>query len=514
MPIIIWLFHLINNFIWLKLDTLPLLWDAGSYYLDSLVLSDLLRNFSYFNFTQAIHVGGQYPPFVPLLAALAYPIFGKSQDVAVFLVNGIFLGVLIFSVYSITRNIADKKSACFAAFLVTMYPIVFGHSRVLMYDLPVAAVVCLSVSLFAKSGNLENRGYALLWGVVCGIGLLTKFSFLLFAASAHAYLFYKNFPKKKNFSIAVLIAVLIASVWYIPNFSRFLYAIFVYPQTARAVTPQTFSLASLFYYFFALINYQVSFSLFAAFVIGLFFFLRQEREKRLFLIFWILFAYLGCTLTNYKSPRYTIPLLPAVAMISAIGIMSIHKRMIRVAVVAIVAAVAGIQFFSYSYGIKILPPFVAVDLPASLATKLRVKSIILFDRKGGENPLEQHTVFKREDWKAQEVLDSIINSSGDLKKKAINVFIIPDDPRIHAPLIALAYSRQVAATFTVASAEEMARAERDYVIIKDSKWMSPPYFSDFIKRSQDFFKANIDNFALIKKIILPDDSLLLIYKRR
>ncbi|MDD2752617.1 MAG: glycosyltransferase family 39 protein [Candidatus Omnitrophica bacterium] len=521
MPIIIWLFHLVNNFIWLRLDTFPLLWDAGSYYLDSLILSDLLRHLSFFSFSQAIHVGGQYPPFVPFLAALSYMIFGKSPDVAVFMVNGIFLGVLIFSVYAITKKLSNKKTGLLAAFLITMYPIVFGHSRVLMYDLPVAAVVCLSVYLFLKSDNLKKSGYALLWGVVLGIGLLTKFSFLLFAASALFYPGYKNFSGIKhksrqirNFLAALFIAAALASIWYVPNFSRFLYAIFVYPETARAVSLQTLGLASFFYYFFALINYQISFALFLAFILGLIYFLKARQKESLFLIFWIVFSYLGCTLTNYKSPRYTIPLLPAVAIICAIGLMSIRKKITRIAVVAIVVAIAMVEFFAYSYGIGLFVPLLKIDLPNALAAKLRVKSVILFDRKGGENPLEQHTVFKQENWKTKEIIEAILNSGSDLKNRPADVFIIPDDPRIHAPLTALAYAKKIPITFTVASVEEMAKSKRDYVIIKDAKWMSPPYFDQFIKRSQIYFEANIDQFSLVNKIILPDNSWLLIYKRK
>lgn len=529
----LWSFHLINNYIWLKLDNFPLLWDAGAYYLESLILFDLFKHFSITSLLSAIKVGNQYPPFVPFFVSLSYMIFNRTEDTAVFIGNGIFLGILIFSIYGITKNIYNKKSGVLAAFLVTMYPIIFGHSRVFMYDLPVTAVICLSIYIFQKTDNFKKIGYSLLFGITFGLGLLTKFSFLLFATSAFFYYGYRNCSKVAgyilkgrfllsmrrylkqiiNLIIATLIAAVLASIWYLPNFSRFLQAVFVYPETCREVCPLTFSLASISYYFFSLINYQISFFLFLVFVVGLFYFIRLKLENKLFLIFWILFSNIGCTLTNYKSPRYTLPYLPAIAITSSIGLVSIRHKKNRVMAVAIVVIISAVQFFAYSYGIKFLPSFLKVDFPTRFTALSGVNSIILFNQKGGENPLEQHAIFRKGDWKTEEILNVLINFSCDIKNKPINVFIIPDDPRIHCPLVSLAYLKKLPFAFHVGSIEHISVSRRDVVITKDGNWMVPPYFMEKINQSVKWFEENIGKFTLIKKINLPDNSNLLIYKQ-
>lgn len=530
----LWLFHLINNYIWLHLDRYPLLWDSGSYYLESLLLSDLSKHFSISSFLSAIHVGSQYPPFVPLLTSLFYLIFDKTQDSAVLISNGIFLGVLIFSTYGITRSIFNKKAGLLAAFLVTMYPIVFGHSRTFMYDLPATAVTCLSIYIFQKADSFRNTGYSLLFGIALGIGLLIKFSVILFIASAISYYFYRDCSKAArdiskgrflssikshlkqavNFNIAVLIAVVLVSLWCLPNFPRFLYAVLVYPESCRQVCPLTFGLASISYYFFALINYQISFFLFLVFVGSLIYFIKLKLENRLFLALWVLLSYIGCIFVNYKSPRYTMPYLPAIAIISSIGLMSIRHDKVRRAVIAVVAVIAAAQFFAYSYGIKFFPALLKIDMPVKLAAPLGVRSVILFDRKGGDNPLEQHVIFREEDWRSEEILDLLMRFGKHIENKPINVFIIPDDPRIHSPLTYLAYLRKAPISITVASVEEISNSAREYVIIKDSKWMCPSYFRDIIARSERQFEKIINQFTLISKIKLPDESNLLIYKRR
>ena len=65
----LYLFFVINNYIWLKIDTYPLLWDAAAHFFDSLRILDLLKQNS-FNFVFKIpEINREYPVFVPLITA-------------------------------------------------------------------------------------------------------------------------------------------------------------------------------------------------------------------------------------------------------------------------------------------------------------------------------------------------------------------------------------------------------------------------------------------------------------
>jgi 4-amino-4-deoxy-L-arabinose transferase-like glycosyltransferase len=506
--------------VWLKLDTYPLIWDSSAHFLESLQIYDILHKLSINSFWKIISVSREeYPYFISLVTALFYNLFGRSEDAGVFINGSLFLAILIFSVFGITKKIDSKNSGLFAAFLVTTYPIIFGHSRVFMYDLPLIAMVCLSVYTFLLTDNLKKRSCSLLFGVTMGLGMLTKIAFPFFIFSALFYYIYKGFLnvafdiKKKtkahsrqamNFMVALSIGIILASTWYIPNFSHLVKSLIALPAYGE-VHPPVFSTDSLFYYLFKLINYHISFFGFLVFIISFIFFIKAKIKNKLFLIYWILIPYVIFSLIYYKSVRYILPYLPPIAIISSIGILNIQHRKLRSLAITIIILVSLLQFFSYSFGIKFLP--------STLTTTVAGKVIFLFNQEGNENAMEQHRAPLKQDWKTAETLNTISKFLVEANAQSLNVFIIPDDPRIHSPLISLAYLKRKPIYFAVGSWENIANSKADLVITKDGNWMVPPYFMEKINQSVKWFDENIGKFTLIKKINLPDNSNLLIYKQ-
>ena len=127
--------------------------------------------------------------------------------------------------------------------------------------------------------------------------------------------------------------------------------------------------------------------------------------------------------------------------------------------------------------------------------------------------MEQHRAPLKQDWRAKETLNTISKFFVEKNAQSLNVFIIPDDPRIHSPLISLAYLKRKSIYFAVGSWENIANSKADLVITKDGNWMVPPHFLEKINQSVKWFEENIDKFSLVKKINLPDNSSLLIYKK-
>lgn len=522
-----YVFFEINNYIWLKIDTYPLLWDAAAHFFDSLRIFELLKG-NGLNFIFKIpEINREYPIFVPLITASFYKITGISEDIAVFISGSIFLGILMFSVYGITKNIYNKNSGLLAAFLVAAYPIIFGHSRVFMYDLPLTAMVCLGIYSYQVSDNFRKIGGSIIFGIVLGLGMLTKFTFFVFIASAlSCYLFYEFYMimhdlikhKKtllgilrehsgqiRNFLIALIIAIIIALTWYGQNLHYLLDILITIPQVYRVKYPPVFSPQSLFFYLFQLVNIQISFYLFMVFILGLWFFSKLRLKNKLFLIYWILIPYFVFTFINYKSTRYTLPYLPAIAIISSIGIFSIKRKILKVILVAFIVFVVTIQFLVYSYGVKYLPPLLTFSIYGN--------PVYLFNQKGCENTMEQHRAPLRQDWKTIEILNSISKFMVEPNNRCLNVFIMQDDPRIHSPLLSLAFLKRIPINLEVGSWQYIADSKADIVITKDSNLLVPPYFIDKINRSVSWFEANIDKFSPVEKINLPDNSNLLIYKR-
>lgn len=525
--IFLYLFFEVNNYIWLKLDTYPLLWDSAAHFFDSVRIFDLFRQEG-FNFIFKIpEINREYPVFVPLITAPFYIITGISEDAGVFINSSIFLGILIFSVYGITKNIYNKKSGLLAAFLSAAYPIIFGHSRVFMYDLPLTAMVSLIIYLFIISDNFKKTGSSIIFGVVAGFGMLTKFAFFIFIACIPIYFLLKIIlrlafkPKEaknifsqifteykneiRNILIALAIAIIIAAVWYAQNLPYLFRILIDVPKTYGEKHPYLLSPESLSYYFFRLINFQISFFLFLVFILGFCFFLKARVQKKQLLLIWILLTYFIFTFISYKSTRHTLPYLPAIAIISSIGICSIKPRLIRIISIILIIFIATFQFYSYSYGFSLLPPKLTFGPDTNL--------IYLFNQAGSENAMEQHRAPLNQDWKTPETLNVISALLPRTSAGALKVFIIPDDPRIHSPLITLAYLEKKPIEFAVGSWEYIADSKADIVITKDRNWLVPPHFLERINKSVKWFDENIEKFTLIKKINLPDNSNLLIYSR-
>lgn len=217
------LFHLINNFIWLHLDNTYLFHESYNHFLLSAKvfyylqqqtfpwLSDILGGVGYFRW-HGVLVGYLTAPF--------YFIFGLTQDSGVMVNSSIFLTILVFSTFGIGKVIFDKRAGLLAAFLVSMYPLVFNHLRVYLLDIPLTSMVALAVLLLLKSENLTNKKYSCLFAVASGFGLLIKFNFVLFILGPLSMALYKIFKKnifkqaKWNMTIIVFILILLSFGFY------------------------------------------------------------------------------------------------------------------------------------------------------------------------------------------------------------------------------------------------------------------------------------------------------------
>ncbi|MBU2222364.1 MAG: glycosyltransferase family 39 protein, partial [Candidatus Omnitrophica bacterium] len=198
------LFHLINNLIWLFLDKTYLIYDSWYHFLLSLKVFDYLQQ-GFFPWLSDILGGVVYfrwhGVLVGYLTAPFYFIFGLTQDSGVMISSSIFLTILVLSTFGVGKVLFDRRVGLLAAFLVSMYPLVFNNLRVYMLDVPLTAMVVLSVYLLLKSENLTNKKYTFLFAFASGLGLLIKFNFALFILGPLAPSIYRAF-KKKGFSLA------------------------------------------------------------------------------------------------------------------------------------------------------------------------------------------------------------------------------------------------------------------------------------------------------------------------
>ena len=125
----------------------------------------------------------------------------------------------------------------------------------------------------------------------------------------------------------------------------------------------------------------------------------KEKSYSLFLL-WIAFPYIVFTLFANKYLYYTMAYLPAIAYISAYGLMAINKKFLRRAAIILVISVGLAQFFSHSY--------------VNYKGKKRHRARYLYS-------VESYAA--REDWK-QGAIISRISEESHMKEPKIGSFFI------------------------------------------------------------------------------------------
>jgi 4-amino-4-deoxy-L-arabinose transferase-like glycosyltransferase len=174
------LFHLLNNWIWLSTNVVIVGWDRPRHLIESLRYNDILKTLNYPSFFEAFTLSGYYPPLFHLLIVAFYKLFGLSADVAA-MVNSLFLAVLLTSTYLIGRKVWGWREGLLAAFLLSTFPMIYAMSRYTYIEFALTAMVALGISLLLLSDGFTQRGGSLAFGLSLGFGLLTKWTYALFA---------------------------------------------------------------------------------------------------------------------------------------------------------------------------------------------------------------------------------------------------------------------------------------------------------------------------------------------
>lgn len=296
----------------------------------------------------------KHPPGVYLLTGLFYFFVESTQNNSVIINTAISIAVILFSMYQLAKTMKQGSSGVLAAFIFLSYPVIFDQAKVFMLDLPLTGAVILNIYLLIRAEYFTDRKYSLLYVFSFLAGLLIKINFLLFTAMPLVYAVYVSLKQKKTrfFSVAVwvsLIASVIALHFFVPT--AYMKYFFKWPMEATSAgivvtwTPEQLlkapffihKLRALLWYLWGFINWQAGFVYFTVFLCGLVVFLRSKVLHKRMVFFCLVSSYLLLSCFIYAIDfdmevtglRYSMPVLPIVALISAYGIMQIKKWKIR-----------------------------------------------------------------------------------------------------------------------------------------------------------------------------------------
>lgn len=523
---VLWLFYVIFNAVWLRLDNYPPAWDSAHH---------LTMTLRWLAFWQAPSLDGlrvvaaasSYPPLPYLVVLPFYLLFGRDADVATLTSGALWLGLLILATYRLGKEVHNsRRSGLLAAAIVSLYPLVVALERDFLLDLPLAAVVTLALWLLLRCGPFDHRGRAMALGLALGLGSLIKWPFSFFLAAPLLATFCQiarqggwSRMRLINLGLCLVIGGSLAATQYLFNFlflPKDLYNLTIISQlvtgfAGAAGHPPWYTPAGLIYYGMVFVNHQVTFFFALLFVASLPAFLRADTRGRLILSLSIGAPYILATLLPIKEQRITMPYLPVIAVITAVGLARIQRAAVRTGVIVVVLSVGLIQFWAYSYGVPILPS------DAYLRTSLA--EIALFE----QHPVRSPRDFSLQpgSWKHLELIAAI---NADVETRGV---LTP----IQAPLVAdtAAYNPNTLNYYSIlhdAGIEflyvwrwyeeplQLQASLYPYLVLKSGENTDlEEWDKRGIEQAQAFLTSHEAEFTLIYAAPLPDGSEIHVYRR-
>jgi hypothetical protein len=159
----------------------------------------------------------------PLIAALPTPIYlivGRHFRAAYF-VNLVSLMLLFFAVFRIARSCSSARAGLLALYLVGTMPMVYGLSRWYLVECTLMAVVAMTICMLWEALQFRDTRRVAVAGLLCGAGLLLKFSFPLYVVGPFLSCLTGTPRAKfrlKAFAAFLVPVIVLALPWYILHF--------------------------------------------------------------------------------------------------------------------------------------------------------------------------------------------------------------------------------------------------------------------------------------------------------
>jgi 4-amino-4-deoxy-L-arabinose transferase-like glycosyltransferase len=192
-----------------------------------------------------------------------------------------------------------------------------------MNDLPLASLTALAYVCIEEYLSWEgNQARAYIWGillgVVCGLGLMLKWSFVVYVGVPAAWIMWKWFRTKQWTVLGVFFCVLlpVAGPWYILNGIPSFLRILKLSSLKDSGNPRVWTWAGWFWYVKGIALKQILWPFVIPFAAGLWVCWHHRMWN---LLIWVCVPLILFTLIQNKGLRYFVPSLPALDVVSCLS---------------------------------------------------------------------------------------------------------------------------------------------------------------------------------------------------
>jgi len=487
----------VTNIAWIAIDTRPPFWDMANHALWSL---DVLRDFQAHGLAALKTLpfaSPFYPPFYYARVAMAYYIGGVSIDTAQ-LANIPAIILIGLATYGIGRTIMRPAAAAIAAVLINFFPFMLWISRETLIETWLTALVALAIWALMKTKEFADNRWSVVFGVFCGLGMLTKWTFAIFVVPPALWAARRHW---NNALKASIIAVVLSAYWYVPRLAT-LPALWEQVRVAaqNEGDPTVFSLQAWVFYIRALEGSLLFLPLFAAFAVGGVVLVRKRNQtfpKWTPIALYLIGAWFGLSLLPNADPRYAAAALPAVALVIAAAFE--YSPLAQSVLVAFLV----FQHVLVSFGIPWLPERVVLlkGPDATVRYDWNLYSQTYFGLWGKP---------ERQDWQIDHVLQRVTAEN----TRTVRIGLIPDLPRFDEPAFhfASAVHQYRVAVSRQFSPEEASLLENDYLLMSlgtQSVFGSPAPHAEEINA---YVIAHPDHFRVEDTFPLPNGETIRLYR--
>lgn len=280
-----------------------------------------------------VHWFPYFPPLMSIVLSLAYAIFGISETVARSV--SVCFGLLgLITTFLLGREAFDESAGIASVLLLSVMPIYWHMSRVAMLDVASVFFFVLTLHLYYRGLRSKRMELILLAGFTLGLGMLTKYSNILCVPLLFVPVLSEFFGRKKfewRPVVCLLLALEIAFFIFVPWFYKTTMVSQSWRGWIHEIQPGKQYKWLMAEYWIGSLNVpllQMTLPLGILALLAVAYSLKQRSKADIFLLSWVAVVFLWFV-PIHKDLRYTMPYLPALAILSGRLINDISRKLVE-----------------------------------------------------------------------------------------------------------------------------------------------------------------------------------------
>jgi hypothetical protein len=355
---------------WVSIDRRPPEWDHANHLERAVECYRILSEPDHDRLREILDVSSFYPPIVPCAAGLLYFAFPIAPLTAQAVMLG-FLALGLAAIFALGRHLFDSATGLLAAFFFGTAPFVVFSLTNFQLDLPLASMVAAALYALVRSEGFRRPGWCVTLGLALGLGMVTKPPFAGYVLPAFCWALWQALrsPDRRRrlgwLVVTLVIGVAIALPWYGPRILGLPMqaANRSFKNAAAEGQAAYLSSESLLYYPRTLPS-QLGALASLLFLAGVWA-VRRYRASRAFLWLSGVVPFVMFSMIQNRNLRYTLPILPAAALLAAVGARALPPAWRRVGVWVCVV-VGLVQVSMSAFAVPIPPRVPGLSLPLAI----------------------------------------------------------------------------------------------------------------------------------------------------